>query len=84
MKYGYKIPRFGDDIIGNVGATGDPCGEMLAQVAAEDFHSHHDGWECSWPLDFVILREDGSEVGRYIVERETVPEFFAYPTKAAK
>lgn len=58
-------------------------GEGLSAEAASDFHSNHDGWECSWPLEFVILREDGSEVGRYLVERESEPVFYASRVKEA-
>ena len=56
-------------------------GADIADCAAKDFHSSHDGWECSWPLEFLILREDGSEVGLYSVERESEPVFYAYEVK---
>ena len=55
----------------------DDDGDWLAEVAAENYHQKHDGWESSWPITFIIRREDGSEIGRYEVERETVPQISA-------
>lgn len=53
-------------------------GEYAAQDAAEDYHSNHDGWEASWPVD-VSLREtkDGPVIATYQVEREYEPQFSA-------
>lgn len=51
----------------------------VAIDAAEDFHSNHDGWESVWPMDFTIYEsEEGPAVGRFEVERETVPQFHAW------
>lgn len=51
----------------------------VAIDAAEDYHSHHDGWESVWPLEFVIYdAEDGDPIARFEVERETVPTFHAW------
>src|SRR4051812_13285342 len=51
----------------------------VAIAAAEDYHANHDGWESSWPIDFFIYEsEEGPAVGRFEVERETVPEFYAW------
>lgn len=47
-----------------------------AKQAADYCHSCRDGWEWSWPKTFVIL-EDGSEVARFLVEREMSPSFSA-------
>ena len=44
--------------------------------AAENFWDNHDGWECSWPLDFVIY-QDGEEKGTFSVEVESSPTFSA-------
>lgn len=44
---------------------------------ADDYHSNHDGWESSWPLQFRIY-EDGVEVARFEVEREYDPRFTAW------
>lgn len=85
MKYSYKIPKFDDGIVDVVDSPfGPSAGHHIATTCAEDFHTHHDGWDCSWPLEFVILREDGSEVGRYSIERDFQPEFYAYEVKEAK
>jgi hypothetical protein len=52
-------------------------GDWLAEQAAENYHQKHDGWESSWPITFIIRKEDGSEIGRYEVDREIAPQFFA-------
>ena len=56
---------------------GSSDGEWLAEAAADDFHRRHDGWESSWPLDFVLMEADGSVIGTFSVERESVPQFSA-------
>ena len=54
--------------------------EDWAVEAAEDYHGNHDGWEAHWPLTFAIYEtEDGPEIARFLVERETVPQFHAAP-----
>jgi len=54
-----------------------PCDDVreAAERYADYFHSHRDGWECTWPVEFVV--HDG--VGYFIVEveREMVPDFHA-------
>ena len=49
--------------------------------AADDYHSNHDGWESRWPLTFDLYEneEGGAAFARFEVERESVPEFWAYP-----
>lgn len=50
----------------------------VAVDAAEDYHSNHDGWESSWPLDITLYEtKDGPAIATFEVERETVPEFHA-------
>ena len=51
--------------------------EYVAEEAAEDYHRNHDGWESEWPLVFVILDDDLTELGRFSVSREAVPQFHA-------
>lgn len=49
---------------------------------ADHYHSHRDGWEASWPIDFIVrdLGEkypydaDGT-LYKFDVDRETVPHF---------
>ena len=77
-KYGYKILDYDEDIIDYIDGWEDDDGRWIAAAAAENFHSFHDGWESHWPKTFVIVREDGSELGTYTVEREAVPSFYAY------
>lgn len=51
----------------------------VAVDAADDYHGNHDGWESRWPLDFFIYEsEEGLAVARFEVERETVPQFYAW------
>lgn len=51
----------------------------VAVEAAEDFHSHHDGWEARWPREFVLYdSEDGEPIARFEVERDTEPVFHAH------
>ncbi len=50
--------------------------EDVAVEAAEDYHSNHDGWESSWPIDFEIIDADGISLGTFEIDREAVPHFF--------
>lgn len=49
--------------------------EMMAEHCAEQWHSNHDGWEATWPVEFRVY-EDDIEVGRFSVDREYVPHFY--------
>ena len=51
--------------------------EWIAEEAAEDFHDHHDGWEFTWPITVILMKPDGTEFGRYEVELEHRPTFYA-------
>ena len=57
--------------------------EHFAEEAAEYCYRIHGGWEWHWPVVFAILK-DGTEVGRYSVELEAVPQFYASPVKLVK
>jgi hypothetical protein len=59
-------------------ADDDNCGHdhETAENAAENHFSHHDGWESSWPLTFVLVEDDGS-TSSWVVELESVPQFYA-------
>lgn len=50
---------------------------LIADELAEDYHSSHDGWEASWPLQLRIY-SDGAEVARFEIEREYEPTFMAH------
>lgn len=53
-------------------------GEMLAEEAAADYHSEHDGWEAKWPLTINIHDGDGGPVvASFSVDREYEPVFSA-------
>ena len=59
----------------------------LAIRCAENFHSEHGGWECSWPLVFKVYEsEDGPEIARFSVDRDVAPLFTAIrlPTQSAQ
>jgi hypothetical protein len=49
----------------------------VAEAAADDYHSEHDGWESTWPLWFIIYDMRGNRLGQCSVDRETVPQFRA-------
>ncbi len=56
-------------------------GEYLAEDAAENYHSEHDGWEDTWPIKINLHKEDeGDVVATYGVDLEHTPTFSA--TKA--
>lgn len=53
--------------------------EDIAQECAADFHSEHDGWEASWPRDFVLYLddEDSPAIATLEVGRDVEPVFTA-------
>jgi hypothetical protein len=51
--------------------------EYIAERCAEEFHSAHDGWEHSWPIDFHLWNESDKLLGIFIVDREAEPVFYA-------
>ena len=55
----------------------DYDGKWIAEQAAEDYHTRHDGWDAHWPVTLEIRREDHSVIDIYVVDREAVPEFTA-------
>jgi len=48
--------------------------ESVAEDAADDFHSNHDGWKCRWPITFVVESPEGV-IKKFSVDRETFPAF---------
>lgn len=50
--------------------------EDIAQQAADDFFSNHDGWEYKWPQDFYIYFKD-KLIGVCEVIQEVEPVFYA-------
>mgnify|MGYP003393841473 CR=1 FL=1 len=56
--------------------------EFAAGQCADDYHSNHDGWECTWPiLIFLAEKEDSTDWKRFLVEREYSAEFYAREIK---
>ena len=67
-----------DHVFGPFEAVDPLLMPRTVEKAADDYHSNHDGWECGWPLEFDVWDYDTEEyVGRYSVDRETVPQFHA-------
>lgn len=50
--------------------------EWLAEDAAKDYHSNHDGWEASWPIKLALFKDDIC-LGKFEVELEFEPSFSA-------
>jgi hypothetical protein len=59
----------------------DGWGDTLAAEAAEDYHSNHDGWESSWPLEITVADIDGKVIGTFSVDRDVEPVFSAREIK---
>lgn len=51
--------------------------EKAAELYAAYFHSQRDGWESTWPIEFVVHDPIANTYVVIEVERETVPEFHA-------
>lgn len=73
----YHEPISRLDFPSSIQCTYDDSWWMIADELAEDFHSNHDGWESSWPLQIRIYK-DAVEVARFQVEREYEPTFIAH------
>lgn len=56
--------------------------EEMAEAAAQDYWSYHDGFEAHWPLTFEILLPNGGLIGSAAVEMDTEPVFMAKPHNA--
>lgn len=50
----------------------------IAEECADDFHSNHDGWESSWPIEFKLWSDKGVVIGVFEVDRDVQPVFHAY------
>jgi hypothetical protein len=56
---------------------GDPEDLVFsAEEFSEIYHNEHDGWESGWPITWAISDENGTLLGRVIVERESIPTFY--------
>jgi len=84
MTFAYYIPYHGEDIEDARPLKGfaSSCADVVTQKAAEDFFYNCDGWESSWPLEFVIIIVETQEVyGRFMVELDYDPTFYAREIK---
>lgn len=52
--------------------------DLIAEVAAADFFSNHNGREWSWPATFEIF-DGATSLGRWTVHVEHIPSFTACP-----
>lgn len=64
--------------------NGSKDGTWIAKDAAENYHFQHDGWESRWPLTFQILDYDEHDIGKYNVDRDVAPVFYAAEIKETK
>lgn len=53
---------------------GEPT--WLAEMAAEDYHDEHDGWEHRWPIEVHLFKDD-KPLGTFTVHMEAQPVFSA-------
>lgn len=51
------------------------CLELVSELAADDFHSNHNGWDEHWPCDIYIFDLDGKLMGDFVVQRYVQPIF---------
>lgn len=86
-KYQYRIPENCEDSYYHFECDWKPSSynhSSIAQIAAEDFHSNHDGWEFDWPLEIELFTIEGERLGLFSVEMEAVPRFSATEMKGKK
>ena len=52
-----------------------------AETYADYFHGNRDGWECTWPVEFMVRDMETGTVERYSVDRDYDPTFSARKAK---
>lgn len=50
--------------------------DYAAEEAAEDYCKNHGGLESQWPLTFVLMDDQGKELGCFVVELKAVSQFY--------
>jgi hypothetical protein len=76
-KYRYRVGDSTQDFeIETSTSFEDHEGDWLAELAAEDYHGEHDGWEGAWPIELHLFDGD-TPLGSYKIEMDVVPEFTA-------
>lgn len=84
FKYQINNPVFNSSFCFEVETNWDSdMPEYIAEDAADDYHSNHDGWEGSWPLNLYVFTPFGEPLGAFKIERESQPVFSASELKAA-
>lgn len=49
--------------------------QWVGEKYANHYWSHHDGWECSWPIEFHIADSESNFLGVVEVDMQTEPVF---------
>lgn len=49
-----------------------------AEQFGEHYYNERDGWECSWPMEFTVAKEDGTILGRVDIDKEDRPYFTSH------
>lgn len=76
-KVKYWLPEHGQTVEdGYEVETDSDIPRWIAQDAADDYHSEHDGWESRWPLTIALQLEDGTQK-QFEVECDYDPVFTA-------
>ena len=76
-RYNYAVSDTGDNPDYEIESVFGPDSlEWVAEEAAEQYHSDHDGWESSWPLVFTIY-QDGKRLRAFEVHQDVKPVFIA-------
>ena len=52
---------------------------IMAEQAAEHYHDQCDGYEDSWPVVFFIFNAQKQPIGKFSVNRDFDPSFYASP-----
>lgn len=82
----YSVPDQGPDVF-TCESSWNPVGSgalFAVADAAQDWCDCHDGLRDSWPIVFALHSLlDGTEIGRFKVEREDRPEFYGHALDAA-
>ena len=82
MKYKYRVDD--GDFYNFSSKLEPPDARFIVVDMAEDYHSFHDGWEEHWPLLFTVADESENIIGKFEVDRETIPQFIASEIKDSK
>lgn len=51
--------------------------DSIVVDCAQDYHDNHDGWDSRWPLIIYLFTFNGDFLGKFKVEKESQPCFYA-------